>query len=297
MKFKTIIQIIIIIFTFLTFYAGVFRHDVDKKEYLNLANQKQFDCVGEVFKDSKYSGSCVLINERYVLSAAHIFIDGDSEIDTQKINGQIYLIPKHYNFRQTAPSHIILEFKGQKVNVKNIWVNPNYLVDVSKNFWDIALLELENPIENIITPSINKGFNELNSEAVGVGYGSSGPANSPDLVNNYHRKIAGKNIVDSIGGDTYLGQPIYLLCDFDHPTRTDCNKLGSPNPLHLEYIATGGDSGGGLFRKNEYGWELIGIFSGIILDTEQFAKTNYYGQKMRWTRTSVFANWIDSLMK
>ncbi len=60
--------------TFITFFCGIYRHDVDKQAYRNLAMQPQFDCVGQVFKNGKSHGTAELINKRYVLSAAHVFI-------------------------------------------------------------------------------------------------------------------------------------------------------------------------------------------------------------------------------
>lgn len=296
MKYKFLITPAIGVFSFLIFFSGIIRHDVDEKAYLKLAVQKQFDCVGQVYKDTTPSGSCVLISNRYVLSAAHVFIDSDTRPDTLEFNGQTIVTYVTYNHRVTEVSNVFIVLKGQKVKVKNIWLHPYYLDSLTKGSCDIALLELEKPIENIKPAKLNTMFNELKSDVVGVGYGASGPADRPDLVGLFNKKIAGENVVDSIGGQLYLGYQTLLFCDFDHPNRKDCNKLGSPTPRQLEYITSGGDSGGGLFRKNNKSWELIGICSGGGTDIEQLMKTGYYGQIMEWTRTSVFKKWIDDEM-
>jgi len=278
---------------FLTFFAGIIRHDVDEKEYLNLASEKQFDCVGRIYKDTSASGSCVLIGDRFVLSAAHVFIESDSRPDTIDFNGQKAVAYVTYNHRVTDVSKLYLKFNGQKFKVKSILLHPYYLDSLTKGTCDIALLELEKPIKNINPTKINTAFDELYSNVVGVGYGASGPANRPDLVDYNNKKIAGENVVDSIGGLEYLSNSTLLFCDFDHPTRKDCNKLGSATPRPLEYICSGGDSGGGLFRRNNNTWELIGICSGGGVDINQLMKSGYYGQTMEWTRVSVFTNWIS----
>jgi secreted trypsin-like serine protease len=297
MKYKFLITPAVGAISFLIFFSGIIRHDVDEKEYLELAAQKQFDCVGLVYKDTTASGSCVLISNRYVLSAAHVYIDSDTRPDTLEFNGQTIVAYATYNHRVTEVSNLLLEFKGQKVKVKNIWLHPYYLDSLTKGSCDIALLELEKPLVNIKPAKLNTKFNELKSDVVGVGYGASGPADRPDLVGTFNKKIAGENVVDSIGGQIYQGYQTLLFCDFDHPNRNDCNKLGSPTPRPLEYITSGGDSGGGLFRKNNKNWELIGICSGAGTDIEQLMKTGYYGQIMEWTRTSVFKKWIDEKMR
>ncbi len=293
MKHKTVIITTLSAMIFLTFFSGIIRHDVDEKIYLKLAAQKQFDCVGRIYKDTLASGSCVLISDRFVLSAAHVFIDSDTRPDTLNFNGQTIIVYVTYNHRVTDISNVNLVFDGQKVKVNNIWIHPYYLDSLTKGTCDIALLELENPINNIKPAKLNTIADELNADVVGVGFGVSGPADKPDLVGSFNKKIAGENVVDSIGGPLYLGNQTLLFCDFDHPTRKDCNKLGSPTPRPLEYISAGGDSGGGLFRKNGKEWELIGICSGVSYDLTQLKQSGYYGQLMEWTRTSIFTKWLD----
>ncbi|MBK9734639.1 MAG: trypsin-like serine protease [Saprospiraceae bacterium] len=285
------------VLAFFIFFSGIIRHDVNEKNYLSLATEKQFDCVGLIYKDTSASGSCVLISDRFVLSAAHVFIDSDTRPDTMEFNGQIAVNYVNYNHRVTDVTKLYLMFNGQKVKVKNLLLHPNYLDSLTEGSCDIALLELEQPINNITPAKVNTAFDELNSNVVGVGYGASGPANRPDLVSQQNKKIAGENVTDSIGGQKYLGRETLLVCDFDHPTRKDCNKSGSTIPRPLEYICSGGDSGGGLFRQKNNTWELIGICAGSGVDINQLMKTGYYGQTMEWTRVSLFTNWLSLLTR
>ena len=78
MKYERMKNLILSSIAFLTFFSGIIRHDINEKEYMKLATEKQFDCVGQVCKDTSSSGSCVLISDRFVLSTTHAFIDSDT---------------------------------------------------------------------------------------------------------------------------------------------------------------------------------------------------------------------------
>lgn len=282
---------------FFIFFSGVIRHDVDEESYLQLAQQKQFDCVGQVYIDTAMSGSCVLIRERFVLSAAHVFIEHETRMDTVEMGGRKVIVNTPINKKLVDVSQLFVQIKGEKLSVKKISLHPNYLDSLTQGSCDIALLELEQPLIEISSAPLSVSFDELESRVVGVGFGASGVADKPQTVKAFRKKIAGENVVDSLAGKDYLGLKTLLVCDFDHPTRTDCNKTGSPIPRPLEYSCSGGDSGGGLFKKNGERWELIGICGGNQINVPQLMKTGYYGQTMEWTRVSVFATWITEQMK
>jgi hypothetical protein len=158
----------------------------------------------------------------------------------------------------------------------------------------LVVLELAEPVAGIAPAYVNKMTDELHSNVIGVGYGVSGIASEPESVRPQQKKIAGQNVIDSIGGYAYIGNHSLLMCDFDHPENIQCNKMGSAAPRPLEYICGGGDSGGGLFRHNNGRWELIGICASANTNIETLLRTGYYGQVMHWTRVSVFDNWITT---
>jgi hypothetical protein len=144
----------------------------------------------------------------------------------------------------------------------------------------MALVELETPVAVILPAKLNQSTNELHSNVVGVGFGASGVANNPAEVKGRSIKIAGENVIDSFIGEKYPVNQTLMVCDFDHPTRLDCNKTGSPTPRPLEYVTSGGDSGGGLFRQKGDGWELVGICHGGGVNLDQLIKSGFYGQTM-----------------
>jgi secreted trypsin-like serine protease len=294
---KSIKIIFLAVLMFLTYFGGIIRHDVKKKLYLQLAKEKQFDCVGEVYRDSTFSGSCVLIGKSYILTAAHIFIESDFRPDTLKINGQSVIVNQPYNKRVGDIIRYTFKIKGEKKEGDVLFIHPDYLATHYMGSCDLALIRLKDPVTDIKQAILNTSTNELTSKVVGVGFGATGVANDPGSVTGKGEKLAGENVVDSIGGDSYEGNGTRMYCDFDHPTDKSCNKLGSPIPEKLEYTISGGDSGGGLFRKVSGSWQLIGICSQGDLNIQQFMKTGYYGQIMSWTRVSAFNKWIKEQLK
>lgn len=282
-------------------FAGVYRHDTDVRMYKDLAAQPQFECAGQVInKHMAISGSCVLIGDRFVLCAAHVFMTADQlPPDTMKHNGSIVLLSKYCKPRVDDIENYTFRFGRQIGYGKSLIIHPVYLDSLHRGSCDIVIIELKEPIIGIAPAILGSGFDELNSLVTGIGWGASGKANEPQNVSIWFEEIAGRNIIDSVIGYVYNGKHTLLRADFDHPSNyKDCNKTGKPEPVQLEYLPSGGDSGGGLFRQNEKGvWELIGICTGAGVDIQQLLKTGYYGQLCDWTRVSVFRNWINETVQ
>ncbi len=278
--------------------AGVYRHDVDPQKYKELAAQKQFECAGQVIGENLgIAGSCVLVGDRFVLCAAHVFVTSDpAKPDTVYENGNMVILNRSTNPHITDVSKFSFRFKREIRYGKGITVYPVYKNDIQGGNCDIVLIELNEPITDITPASLNADFNEVHNVATGIGWGASGKANEPENVGIWFEEIAGQNMIDTAWGYVLNGKPVSLVADFDHPTNfKDCNKTGSPKPLPLEYMTSGGDSGGGLFKQDKNGnWKLIGICTGGGVNFQQLMKTGYYGQMGEWTRVSVFKDWIDT---
>jgi secreted trypsin-like serine protease len=288
---------------FSTSIAGIYRHDVPEKKYLQLGRQKQFDCVGQLAKaDSAgritLGASCVLVGDRYVLSAAHCFIDNDFRADTLDtlIDGKkaqmVFNSP--INYRVTDFSKRYVAFGKRRIKVKRGIIYPAYLDSLTRGSCDLALLELEQAVTAIKPAKMSRTFDELHGDVTGVGYGASGRADELESVYLHNRKIAGQSVVDSLGGPEIESHQTQLFCEFVAPG--DQAAMHTCRPL--EYICSGGDSGGGLFRQTEAGWELIGICSGGDVNLPLLlSRKSYYGQSMSWTRVSTFVSWIEDQMK
>jgi secreted trypsin-like serine protease len=260
----------------LLFFSGIIRDDVDKTKYMALAKESQFDCIGKLSRGKKFVGSCVLVTNKYLLTSAHNFVDNNQVADITE-----------YSF----------EFAGKVYKAKRVIVYPAYIDPETRKNCDIAMAELTESVTDIEPAHPGTTRDELNSDITGVGFGVSGTASKPAELKSAQEKIAGENVIDSLGGFKLNGIPTLMYSDFDSPSTPGCNKLGSAVAKSLEYIVSGGDSGGGIFRKKNNKWELVGICSGVSLDVSQFQQTGYYGQLMYNTRVSAFADWIDSTLK
>lgn len=294
-KYTSFLAVTVLIF--FTGFSGIIRHDVPETDYRKLANEAQFDCVGQVYRDTEATASCVLIGERFLLSAAHVFVESDVKPDTIRTKEFTSIVYRTSGHRPADPGRFTILIKGHRMAIRRITLHPYYLRPLTIGTCDLAVIELEEPISDVQFARVNTFHNELNNEVVGVGFGASGIASKPESVQALCMKIAGENTIDSIGGETYEGYATLMYGDFDHPERKDCNRMGNAKPRSLEYICSGGDSGGGLFRKEKGKWELIGICSGSGIEVNRLLKTGYYGQVMNWTRVSVFSEWLKKQME
>lgn len=271
------IQLLLLMGCILT--SGIIRHDVNQKEYDDLAQQPQFDCVGQLMlNDTTPIGSCVLIGKNKIVTAAHCFEMAEEICKSKGVQSP----------------NLSLYLKDQSYKINKYLIHPRYKKSHGRNS-DIAMAWLNDSVNNVILALPNKEFDELNSEVVGVGYGVTGLANAPEKIQAvWNKKIAGQNVIDKIHGKKFERHPSILSCDFDHATDKLCNKMGSARPQPLEYISAGGDSGGGLFRFKNGQWELVGICAGGGINIETLLKTGYYGQIMDWTRVAIYASWLEN---
>jgi hypothetical protein len=185
----------LVFLVFLTFVSGIIRHDVPEKKYLQLGKQKQFDCVGQLARVDTtghvvLGASCVLIGQRYVLSAAHCFIDTDTRADTldTMIDGKKAQMISYiqYNPRVTDFSRLYASFGKRRIKVKRGIIHPDYLDSLTKGSCDLALLELEQAVKGIKPAKMSYTFDELHSDVTGVGYGATGRADDLESVKPGH---------------------------------------------------------------------------------------------------------------
>jgi secreted trypsin-like serine protease len=274
--------------TFTLFFCGFFRHDTQEARFFNLANEKQFDCVGKSLENGKSNASGVLIAPKYVHSAAHILHTSHQMFSK-----------KNTSIGSADPRDFQFEFSGKIYQVKRFIVPPDLIRNGISKGPDLVLAELENEVNNIVPAKLNREFDEIHSEVTGVGYGVYGIVNQNGGVDKIlrDRKTAGRNVVDVLFGITINDRPIMLSFDFDSPTNAKVNKSGDARPVDLEYTAAGGDSGGGLFRTKNNKWELIGILHATSGGVDNFRNSGYYGDVSEWTRVSVFMDWIEKEVK
>jgi len=296
MKKNNSVIFIALIVLLITLTSGIYRHDRPIERHLALANQERFNCVGQVLNltDNKWKsgGSFVLIDSVTILSAAHCFI-GEIKKDTiVNYQGQKYKTYVVKGRHKREPSEFRFMLMNTILMATSIIFHPNYL---KNGTCDIALIKLEKPLFGIDMVSINNLPNEIKDTVIGVGFGASGPANKIELVSTYQIKMAGKNIIDSIGGSILNGQSSMLFADFDSPDNLEnCNKIGDSKPLDLEYSIGAGDSGGPLFSNKNGQLILTGIAVYAPKTVSNLLKNGYYCELNGWTRLSAFYSWIES---
>jgi len=289
------ILITTLFFLFLTLTSGIYRHDMAIEKYLALGKEERFNCVGQVLRMDdgvwKAGASCVQIDSVTLLSAAHVFIRELKKDTVVDINGQKWKTYIQKGIYKESEDNFRFLILNTIVKARTITFHPTYMTQ--KNC-DLAVIKLELPVRGLKNIPLYTGTDELGDTVTGVGFGASGPANRPDLVNGYNLKIAGMNSIDSIGGPTFNGQGSILYADFDAPDkRNGCNRMGGADPLELEYCTGGGDSGGPLFTHKKGEMYLVGITSGGGVNPTDRMKNGYYCKVIGWTRISTFIQWIN----
>ena len=278
--------------------SGVYRHDTRVEKYIALANQEEFNCAGRIYsmEDNTWgpNGSCVLIDSLHILTAAHCLAGEhkkDTVVDYMGYKVLTYVVTGKY---QRPVNDFWFLVMNQPVKAKKITCYPDYFANMDSNH-DLAIIELEKPVTNAQTIYINKSMDELSDTITGIGYGGSGPAIAADLGLNSNLRIAGQNIIDSLGGVKRNGIPTKLFADFDGPGNyAHVSKTGNSIALPLEYGTKGGDSGGPIFRMNNNRLELLGVLTGSSgAIPANFEQNGHYGQIDSWTRLSAYYDWIQ----
>jgi hypothetical protein len=249
-------------------FFGIIRHDVDIAKYREMGRQSDFECVGRysISETEEDYAVGVLITSQWVLTAAHFVQDssvwkfGDNFYRTKRI-------------------------------IKHPKIEPN-AEETQWNGWDMALVELENPVVNIKPAERYRGNEELGRTMTKLGYGFIGNGKAGLSTPRTQEKLGGQNIVDAIGGifeDREFSTSV-MVCDFDNPENAESNHFGSPIPLELEIGGSKGDSGGGVFMEDNGTTVLVGIVSGAL------NRQIKYGSVMALARVSKANEWIDSVV-
>ncbi len=247
---------------------GIIRHDTNVAKYRELGNRPEFYCVG------RYSASVestdyavgVLIAKNWVLTAQHFVKD----ISVWKFGDTFYKTKRIVKHPEIKPGSEETQWNGR----------------------DLALVELENPVLDIVPATRYRGAHELGKTIIKIGYGYIGNGKIGMENPRKQEKLGGQNVVDAVGG-TFEGREFssnVLVCDFDSPESPEFNHFGSPVPLELEIGGSKGDSGGGVFMTDNGQMVLVGIVSGAL------NREIKYGAVMALARVSTANEWIDSVI-
>ncbi|MFC2107447.1 trypsin-like serine protease [Bacteroidota bacterium] len=270
-----------------------YRHDRDPDLYYELGREARFDCVVKIsnveIEDERGSG--VLINERFVLTAAHVLLIEETK-DTTFVDGMLryetYVVKGHH--LDSNLLNYVVQVKGKDFKVKDVVIHPDY--NFRKGRCDIALIELLEPVDGIEFPVLNFNVDELGKVGYLVGFGVVCPGDNYRKITSSDEKMAGMNIIDSIGGYKREGVWAELFCDFDHPSKSKYNVLGDAGALELEGIGLAGDSGGGLFIDTDEGLVLAGLLIGEG-NTGDKIQNKVYGTVNKFSRIMAYLKWVN----
>lgn len=286
------VSAIVVVFAAFQFSA-IYRHDHPLEDYLKLAEDPLLQCGVKLteLKNGTWenSGTAVLIDSLHALTAAHCLVATGKRDTVVNMNGNTVKTYISTGVYPLGAENFRLMYGNQLLVVSKVLLYPDYLSDKS---CDLAILTLKTPVHGLVYPALNRTYDELHDTVTGLGYGVAGPGNRPELQ-LYNHRIAGMNIIDSLGGKKLNGMETLLYADFDHALPgLRCNRLGDSRPLDLEYGVSGGDSGGPLFLLKDKKVILYGITARGEVRVNDLMDHGYYCSLSGWTRISVFEKWI-----
>jgi hypothetical protein len=243
--------------------AIVVRDPAEDPLHITLGSNTAYDSVGQFLGTTDRTGflaSGTLVAPEWVLTAAHV-VDNAKTL-TFNIGGQAYQA-------------------DQKI------VYPNWNGDLWSGY-DIGLVHLAKPVDNIKPAQLYTGSRELNQPDTVVGFGETGSSDSGGTKTDGLKRGA-QNIISQIENKRIL------VADFDSPASAAAAPAGCSHALPLEGLIAPGDSGGGLFITTPTGTYLAGVNSFVGSDFG--IPHSIYGNFSGHIRVSAFSDWIEAKIR
>jgi len=226
---KGLLLAVIVLASALSCPGATILDEVDPQAYRDEA--LLYESVGKV-TGSLFSGSGVLISERWVLTAGHVAMGKAG--GTFTIGGAGYTVQASVTY-------------------------PDYAFP--NDFSDLGLLRLASPVTSVApAPMLRLASSGqlLGLEAAWVGFGLGGTGTTGAQAPFDHRAFT--NVID-VFGPSYGLTSTAFIADFDKPDGSTNAPGSSPTSTRLEGNVTSGDSGGGVFITVDGTAYLVGVIS------------------------------------
>jgi hypothetical protein len=238
--------------------AIIIRHDRDKQRFLNLG--KRYPSTVTLRRtdgQNGLGGEGTLIAARWVLTAAHVATDLGPD-DLVEVRGKIY-------------------------RIKQVVCHPDWHKDADMPT-DIALVQLAEPVTDVVPARPYSGTDEEGMIATfvgrgGIGTGLTGPVTEDRRIRAATNRVEStRDVFPALAKHAEGSQ---LRFRFDAP--------GDPHVTPLEGISGPGDSGGPAYIKLRGVLYVIGVSSG---QDNRPTRQGRYGVFEYYVRVSHFSNWI-----
>ncbi len=243
--------------------AIIIRHDVPDEKYR--VDAKEFPQLA----DLPGTGEGVLVSPEWVVTAARAVVGKD--VHEVTINGVPRAVTRVVINPGYKPAHPELE-TGDAAP----------LLVYESNVDDIAMLQLKEPVTDVLPVALYRGNNEQGEVAEILGKGQTGngvAGESADSPRRGELRRAYTRIEDADGR--------WITLEF-HSKRAAQPLEGMPGD---------GDEGGPVLIKSHAEWTLAGLVSRKVAGRDVSTYMYFhYGNESYATRISHFAAWIDSTM-
>lgn len=225
-------------------FAIVTRDDRDDKLYRDLA--KKYHCVCIVAGN----GHGTLVGKNWVLTASHV--------------AQV-----------VSPLSRFVTFGEKNFRIKAVYLHPSWPGRLTRTSNDVALIELEKPVEGIKPVLVYEKSDEVGKDIVFVGSGFTGNGKTGPTTND-HVWRAAQNRIEKVGAT-------FINFTFDAP----------PKGNDLEGISGPGDSGGPALLEQGGKTYIVGTSSA---NSSNGAECTYGSQEF-YGRVSTASSWIHRTME
>ena len=208
-----------------------------------------------------------LINHRTILTAAHCFTAGEK--------AKIYF-----------GASITEDSTYQETSSFIIYPDSRRYIGFTGASYDLALISLSDPVEDITPTKLNNEKQSINNEVFLTGYGLHGTGTEPDQGFD-SKKRWGTNNLDEINSEDYFNGPSNFNLSNDkeiYVINFDKNKNT------LESLISLGDSGSPLLIKKDDDFFVIGVASWTKSNLDQ---NRGYGSSAGFSSIEQNNNWIE----